>query len=65
MKQSIAKTLRTLRDSSGLSVQQLAERSGVCRAAIHHIEGGKRKNPSVETLKKLCKAMGKSLAEFD
>ena len=62
---SIASRLRTLRESAGLSIQQLAERAGISRQAVQHLETGKRTNPAIDTVRKLAKALGKSLAEFD
>ena len=62
---SIATRLRTLRESAGLTIQQFAERAGITRQAVHHIETGKRLNPSIDTMRAICKALNKSLAEFD
>lgn len=61
---TIARKLATLRKDAGLTVIELTVKSGVSRAAIHAIEAGTRK-PSLETARKLCKAMGVSLSEFD
>lgn len=62
---SIASRLRKLRESAGLTIEQLAERADLSRQAVQHIETGKRLNPGVETLRAICKVLGKSLSEFD
>ena len=59
-----SKKLKQLREAASLSVEQLADKAGLSRAAIHHLEAGTR-NPSLDTIKKICKALKVSLAEFD
>lgn len=61
---TIANKLRALREQSGLSVEALATKAGLSRASVHHLEAGTRK-PSLETIKKICKALGVSLSCFD
>lgn len=58
------KKLRQLRERSGLSVADLAEKAGLSRAMVHALESGARK-PSLETAQALCKVLKVSLAEFD
>ena len=48
------------RQSAGISQQELSERSGVTQADISKIENGKG-NPSIRTLRRLAKAMNKTL----
>lgn len=62
---NIATRLRALREAAGLTIQQLAERAGISRQAVQHIETGKRTNPSIETMRSICKALGASLSTFD
>jgi transcriptional regulator with XRE-family HTH domain len=50
--------IKTLRQEKGLSQKALAEQVGVTDAYITMLESGKRKNPSLEILKKLAKALG-------
>lgn len=47
----------------GLSHDGLAKKSGVTRAAISHIEGGRRK-PSLFMALKLSQALNKELSEM-
>ena len=58
------KVIRLLRKQSGLSINDLAYKSGLSRSAIYHLESGKRK-PSLDTARKICIALDKSLKEFD
>ncbi len=50
--------LQEKRKNKGLSQQQLAEISGIPQQTISAIESGARKNPGVETLAPLARAMG-------
>lgn len=61
---TFARRLAALRESIGITAYELAKRSGVSKQALSRLERGESK-PSLETALKLCKAMGKSLAEFD
>lgn len=52
----IGGTVRRLRRSRGWSLQELAERSGLCYQFVSEVETGKR-NFSINTLAKLCEAL--------
>lgn len=56
--------LKKLRESKGLGVNQLALKSGVNASQISRFEKGERKDPTLETVKKLSKALGVSIAYF-
>ena len=56
----LVRTLTEARKEAGMTQQQLAEKSGVRQVNISRIENGTG-NPSVETLQKLAKGMGKKL----
>ena len=60
---AIGPKIRDLRQQKGLSLKQLAERSGVSAAAIHKIE---RNNmvPTITTLMRLSAALNRSVAWF-
>jgi transcriptional regulator with XRE-family HTH domain len=60
---SVGPKIRRLRQQKGLSLKQLAERSGVSAAAIHKIE---RNNmvPTIATLMRLAGALNRSVAYF-
>ncbi|WP_169978916.1 helix-turn-helix domain-containing protein [Tautonia rosea] len=57
-----AAALRAERLHRGLSYADLAATAGIDRAAIHKIETGLNRNPTVATLDRLATAMGLHLA---
>jgi len=61
---SIAKNLRKIRELKGLSQEKLARLSDVANNTIVKIEAGKNQNPTLETLKKIAKALDVSLDEL-
>ena len=58
---AIAARIRSLRDARGLSIEGLAEKSGVSRSMISLIERGET-SPTAVLLDKLAAALGSSLA---
>jgi DNA-binding XRE family transcriptional regulator len=50
--------LRAERERLGLSLADVAERSGIDRAAIHKLEIGLNKNPTMATLVRYARALG-------
>ncbi len=54
---NIAKTLRKLRVVKGLSQEKLARMADVANNTIIKIEAGKNQNPTLDTLKKIAKAL--------
>lgn len=59
-----AAILRRLRERAGLTPAQLATKARISRAMAYALESGKRA-ATIDTARKLCKALGCSLAEFD
>lgn len=57
--------LKELRTSRGLGVNQLALKAGVSASQISRFEKGERKDPTLETLKKLSVALGVSISYFE
>lgn len=55
----LALELRTARQSAGLSLTQLAERTGMTRQAIARIESAENRNPTVSTIVRLAEALNK------
>ena len=53
--------LRNIRVTRNMTQTELAKSSGVSQSTIAHIESG-RKDPSITTLKKICKAMNFEMA---
>lgn len=62
---SFGKKLKALRESKGLGVNQLALKAGVNASSISRLEKGERKDPTLETVKKLSKALGVSISYFE
>ncbi|WP_021169468.1 HTH-type transcriptional repressor RghR [Sporomusa ovata DSM 2662] len=61
---NIGKQLLLLRESKGLSQNQLANISKVPQSAISEIESGKRKNPGIIYFQQLSRALGVTLLEL-
>ncbi|MDI3547345.1 MAG: HTH-type transcriptional regulator, repressor for puuD [Halanaerobiales bacterium] len=59
----IGERLKKLRNKRGFSQYQLSNRAGVSQSFLSSIEAGK-KSPTVNTLEKICRGLGISLAEF-
>lgn len=53
----LATVLRTLREEKALTQEQLAKRAKVARSYVAVIESGHKKNPSLEILKRLARAL--------
>jgi ribosome-binding protein aMBF1 (putative translation factor) len=53
--------LRRERERQGLSLTDMAERTGIDRATISKLETGKLANPTVGTLKTYARALGRRL----
>jgi transcriptional regulator with XRE-family HTH domain len=56
--------IKALRQAKGLSQRALAARVGVTAAYITMLEGGKKTNPSLPTLRKLAKALSVPVTEL-
>jgi len=60
----ITKTLRKLREAKGLSQEKLARLADVANNTIIKIEAGKNQNPTLDTLKKIAKALDVSVDDL-
>lgn len=54
--------LKTAREQQGLSLADVAERSGIDKAALSRLETGAQTNPTIDTLWRYAYALGKDLA---
>jgi len=61
---NITKTLRKIRKTRGLSQEKLARLADVANNTIIKIEGGKNQNPTLDTLKKIAKALEVSVDDL-
>ena len=57
--QRLAAQLREARQSAGLSLSELSERTGMTRQAIARIESGENRNPTFSTIVRLAEALNK------
>ena len=55
--------LRKIREGKGMTLLELSYLSGVSVGYLCHLEKGSRKNPSLEIMEKISKAVNKSVAE--
>ena len=58
---TIGERLKRLREIKGLSQNELAKRSGVHRPTISELEAGRQQDVTVETARRLARALGVSL----
>ena len=56
-KNNLAKTVKRLREKMGISQEKLARIADVSNNTIINIEAGKQNNPTIETLRKIAKAL--------
>lgn len=61
---SLAEAVKTLRSERGWQQEDLAERSGLSRSTVTHIERGRRVAVSQETLTGLARAFGMGVDEL-
>jgi ribosome-binding protein aMBF1 (putative translation factor) len=57
--QRALQALKREREQSGLSIGDVAERSGLDRAVVSRLENGKQDNPTIATLLRYAAALGK------
>lgn len=53
------------RKQSGLTIEELSEKSGVAKGTLNKIIGGVTKAPTLDNMKAIAHALGKKLADFD
>jgi transcriptional regulator with XRE-family HTH domain len=61
---TISKNLRKMREAKGLSQEKLARLADVANNTIIKIENGKNQNPTLDTLKKIAKALGVTIDDL-
>lgn len=59
--QVLLSQLKKKREAAGLSLADLAERTGMDRAAISRLENGHQGNPTMDTLLRYTAALGKKI----
>ena len=53
------------RRQCGMTIDELAEKSGVAKGTLNKIMGGVTKAPTLDNMKAIARALGKRLADFD
>jgi transcriptional regulator with XRE-family HTH domain len=61
---NIAENVRKARKKAGLSQDKLAREAGVAYNTVVKIESGENKNPTIETLRSIAKALDVSVDEI-
>lgn len=65
MERTLSELLVQYRKEAGMTIQELADASGVGKGTINKIIAGTTENPTLDNIKALAKALGKTLADFD
>ena len=60
----LGKTIRRLREDLGLTQQQLAERLSITPPYLAMLEAGERKNPSLDIVRRLARALKVPLSDL-
>ena len=60
----LATVLKELRERNRLTQEQLAKRAKITRSHLSLLEAGHRKNPSLEVLKRLARALNVPVGEL-
>lgn len=56
--------LKALRIKKGMTLEELAELANVSAGYLCHLENGTRKNPTIEVMKKIAKALNTNIFEI-
>lgn len=56
--------MRILRKQKGMTLTDLAAKTGLSSGYLCHLERGSRKNPSSITMEKIAKELGKNVQEI-
>ena len=64
MRYAVVKRLQELIKERGITVNKLANLSGVSPSTVKNIFNGVSKNPGIITIKLLCDGMGITITEF-
>ena len=62
--QNLAKNIERLRKAKGLSQEKLARLADVDNNTLIKMESGENQNPTLDTLKKVAKALGVSVDDL-
>jgi transcriptional regulator with XRE-family HTH domain len=60
----LTQALKILRQTKGLTQEELAKKAKITHAYLSMLESGAKRNPSLEVLQRLAKALGVSVGEL-
>lgn len=55
--------MREIRIAQGMTLEELAEKTGISVGYLSHLEIGTRNNPSISSMNKIAEALGKTVSE--
>lgn len=61
----VGELINFFRKQSGMTIDELAAKSGVPKGTLNKIIGGVTKAPTLDNMKSIARALGKTLADFD
>jgi len=61
---ALGETIKNLRQVTGLTQMQLAEKAGIDQGGLSRIEQGLKANPTLEILRRLAQALGCRVADL-
>ena len=61
---TIGMALRRIREAKGVSQLELAKKAKVAQGYISALEAGEKKNPGINVLKRLAKALGMAVTDL-
>lgn len=56
--------LKRIRKEKGMTLEKLAELTGISAGYLCHLEKGSRTNPSIEVMEKIAKALDKQIFDI-
>lgn len=62
--QNLSNNIKKLREAKGLSQEKLARLADVANNTLIKMESGENQNPTLDTLKKVAKALGVSVDDL-
>lgn len=55
--------MQKIRKTKGITLTGMSQITGISVGYLSHLENGTRKNPSIEMMDKIAKALGKSVSD--
>lgn len=56
--------MKEIREEKGITLEYLSDMTGISAGYLCHLEKGTRKNPSLQVMEKIAKALGKTVTEM-